>query len=1561
MKPSVLRKLNHLGKQTIAGCCLVAIVWSGSWIAVALGAPVSANKSVSPGNLKVNRAVPKVEPPKGGVLFSAKPTTEEIFRGRIFEEPLVPVGGQPSADENAALASALVGYAKRSGPDDFGALTAFLDSHSQSAWRPALLTDLGLEYYNTAHYSLALDAWTKAWALSKDATDQKGKAIADRAVGELAYMYARLGRMDDLEPLLNSVAGRMFVGPATEKISGARAGLSNMKDRPEIAFRCGPLALHRIKLLSGTKDAGDATIFSSASTQKGFSMPQLAELSRKVDLNYQMAFRDAGAPIVVPSVVHWKVGHYAAVIRQEGDRFLIQDPTFQNDVWATRQAIEAESSGYFLIPQGSLKQGWRTVETKEGGTIWGKGNVCCKDPKPDKCDDKKKDNGCDKKSCKGMAVANVHLMLVSLNIVDEPVGYSPPVGPPVTFAVTYNQREAFQPTTFAYSNLGPKWTFDWLSYITDNPLSPSADVNQYVMGGGTSTFTGFNSSTQTFAYEQYKQTRLTRTSSNAYELVSPDGSKKVYGQSDGSAGTSRKVFLTQVVDPSGNTVSLTYDADLRVVALTDAIGQVSIISYTNPNDFYKITRITDPFGRFASFDYDSSGRLIKITDVIGLTSQFTYETTGDFINSLITAYGTSTFTKGESGTTAWLETLYPNGERDRVEFNQSTNLGTPVSVPANQLPTGMATVNDFLWYRNTYYWSRNAYAAAYPDYTKAKLYHWLHTADNASASGILESEKEPLEGRIWYDYPGQSFANVVGTSNKPTHIGRVLDDGSTQLYTFEYDNFGHITKRIDPIGRTTSYVYAVNGIDLLEIRQTRAGQNELLSQTAYNVQHLPLTIKDAAGQTTTNTYNPRGRPLTIKNANNEVNTYNYSPDGHLTSVDGPLPGSGDTESFTYDSVGRTRTRTDVSGYTLTFDYDALDRLTKISFPDGTYRQSTYALLDLAQIRDRAGRITLFEYNPLRQMKKRTDPLGRVTLFQWCKCGDSKTLTDPMGRTTTWNHDVEGRVTSKQFTDGSGISYQYENSTSRLRMRVDEKSQATIYSYEQDDAINGTSYGNAAVTTPAVTYTYDKDYPRLASMADGTGTTLYSYVPNTGVALGAGQLAAVDGPLPNDTITYTYDKLGRRVSTAINGVAETSTFDAGGRVINVTNALGAFNYAYDGSSLRLTSQTYPNGQTTEVAYGTNLQDQKLERITHKQGSTPISEFLYTRDLPANRITTWSQQVGTQTPSLSTFSYDSENQVTGAAVTEGGNPVGTFSYSYDTAANRLTEQSTATSRQFSYNALNELISQAGATVAAATYQWDAENRLASLDSGNTSTRLTYDGLGRCAGIRQLINGSEVSNRRLLWCESDICEERNAVGAVTERFFAQGTKVEAGATPGSFFYTRDHLGSIRELVDATGAIRARYSYDPFGRRTRVSGDLEADFGFGRMFVASEANVSLTWHRAYDAELGRWLSRDPLEKAEVSQGANLYAYVRNNVLNTIDSLGLCCELEHEDVLYFKQLARISCHPRLYVGLLVVPGGSTFQAGGCATALGLYVDALDDLDDCQHKPCDPKPKPSCK
>jgi RHS repeat-associated protein len=1414
-------------------------------------------------------------------------TPQEIFLFRLFEEPLVPISAEPTLSENAALANALSVYSQCSGSDDFSSLTNFLEAYPTSPWNAALLTNLGIEYYNRGYCSKTLDVWGQAWELAKDVTDLPGQAIANRAVGELVYMYGRLGRMAELDALLQSIEGRAFFGPATEKIAGSREGLVNMLTRPGISFRCGPLALHRIMLAVCPDNPQSELIDATVSTQQGFSLCQVAEISQRIGLDYRIAFREQGAEFITPSVVHFKLDHFAAVLRREGDRYLLQDPTFKNDVWVTSSALEAEASGYFLIPPEKFLGGWRSVSASEAETIYGKGNVPNPSDPPGPSDPST-DSG---NSCTGMAVARIHLLNASLNINDEPVGYSPPVGSAVRFNVRYNQRDDQFSSSFNYSNFGAKWTFDWLSYIKDDPTNPLTDVKYYIMGGGNRSFTGFNAATRTYAFQLLDQTRLIRTSPNSYEMLSRDGSKKIFNQSDGAVGgTMRRVFLTQSIDPYGNVVSLTYDASLRVTAITDAIGQVTILSYDLPADIFKITKVTDPFGRFATFEYDASNRLIQITDVLGLTSEFTYEVDGvggtksDFITVLTTPYGVTKFTKNENGTTRSLEILYPDGERELVAFDQNSRI--PASDPPQSLPVGMAVRNDLLGFRNTYHWDRQGCAYAYGDYTKARIYHWLHSTDLQSPVGILESVKEPLEGRVWYEYAGQTSSNgpiVIGSSNKPIRKGRVLDDGSTQLYKYEYNDFGNVIKEIDPVGRTFSYIYAENGIDLLEVRQTRDGQNELLSQTVYNSKHLPLTQKDIAGQTTTYTYNARGQLLTETNARGDTTTYNYNVNGYRTSVDGPL-GAGDTTTWTYDAIGRVRSTTDVSGYTLTFDYDNFDRLTKITYPDTTFDRFTYTLLDRTLMQDRAGRQTSYEYNSIRQNIKQTDPLNRVTLYAWCKCGALKILTDPMGRTTTWRHDLQGRVKSKEYVGGSQVIYRYDNA-SRLRQRIDEKLQVTQYSYYWDNVVSQICYTNATVTTPPVSYTYDANYSRITSMTDGIGTTVYRYIPIAATpALGAGQLASIDGTLPNDTITYAYDELGRRVSTAINGVTSSLTYDAAGRITKNINALGVFNTTYDGVSNRVASQIYPNGQTTEFTYASNLQDRHLQRISNKRGITPISEFIYGHNIATGQIVSWSQQADTQTPEIYNFTYDLVNQLTAASASVGGVVVNNFNYSYDPASNLLTEQIGTAMRQFSYNALNELTSIEGDTSDPVTYRWDVEQRLTAIDSGNKNTQFTYDGFGRRVGIRELLNDVEVSNHRFVWCGNEICEERNSMGTVVKRYFPQGMKLETGVVTGNFFYTRDHLGSVREVIDNVGNIREKVNYDPFGKRILDLGDVDSDFGYTGHFYHADKGFYLTKFRAYDPRSARWLSRDPMDNAEILLGSNLYHYVNNNPINLVD-----------------------------------------------------------------------------
>src|SRR6185369_7909740 len=97
-------------------------------------------------------------------------------------------------------------------------------------------------------------------------------------------------------------------------------------------------------------------------------------------------------------------------------------------------------------------------------------------------------------------------------------------------------------------------------------------------------------------------------------------------------------------------------------------------------------------------------------------------------------------------------------------------------------------------------------------------------------------------------------------------------------------------------------------------------------------------------------------------------------------------------------------------------------------------------------------------------------LGRVTRFDWCKCGDLKSVIDALGRATTWRHDIQGRVTAKEYADGSQVSFEYEKTTSRVRQIRDEQNQLTQFSYNVDNSLAEKRYVDAIHPTPAVHFT-----------------------------------------------------------------------------------------------------------------------------------------------------------------------------------------------------------------------------------------------------------------------------------------------------------------------------------------------------------------------------------------------------------------------------------------------------------------------------------------------------------
>jgi RHS repeat-associated protein len=130
------------------------------------------------------------------------------------------------------------------------------------------------------------------------------------------------------------------------------------------------------------------------------------------------------------------------------------------------------------------------------------------------------------------------------------------------------------------------------------------------------------------------------------------------------------------------------------------------------------------------------------------------------------------------------------------------------------------------------------------------------------------------------------------------------------------------------------------------------------------------------------------------------------------------------------------------------------------------------------------------------------------------------------------------------------------------------------------------------------------------------------------------------------------------------------------------------------------------------------------------------------------------------------------------------------------------------------------------------------------------------------------------------------RDASGtSVLRRYFAQGESLVSGTGSSNYFYTRDHLGSVREAVGANGQLATRYNYDPYGQKFVLQEGIQTTFGFTGDFVHQKSGLNLTWFRALDSTIGRWLSRDP---AGERVSMNLYSYALSSPITKIDRLGL-------------------------------------------------------------------------
>ncbi|MBI4663666.1 MAG: hypothetical protein HY735_33105, partial [Verrucomicrobia bacterium] len=161
-----------------------------------------------------------------------------------------------------------------------------------------------------------------------------------------------------------------------------------------------------------------------------------------------------------------------------------------------------------------------------------------------------------------------------------------------------------------------------------------------------------------------------------------------------------------------------------------------------------------------------------------------------------------------------------------------------------------------------------------------------------------------------------------------------------------------------------------------------------------------------------------------------------------------------------------------------------------------------------------------------------------------------------------------------------------------------------------------------------------------------------------------------------------------------------------------------------------------------------------------------------------------------------------------------------------------------------------------------------------------RFVYDGWN----VLVELDGSNNVVQRYVW-GMDLSGSVQGAGGV-------GGLVAVKSSSGvAHFAAMDGNENVMGLVEgSTGLVSANYEYGPFGEPIRISGTQGKanPFRWSTKFTDDETDLVYYGHRYYNPSTGRFLSRDPIEE---KGGPNLYAFVSNNPIDSVDAFGLIQE----------------------------------------------------------------------
>jgi RHS repeat-associated protein len=938
------------------------------------------------------------------------------------------------------------------------------------------------------------------------------------------------------------------------------------------------------------------------------------------------------------------------------------------------------------------------------------------------------------------------------------------------------------------------------------------------------------------------------------------------------------------------------------------------------------------------------------------TTEFTYYPTGN-VETVKDARGNTTITAYDPTKTFPITIQNVLGHTQQFTYNKATGKILTSTDPDSQVTTSQYDTFGRLYHvmgpgnisEVTYVYDLISRPVKMTSTTKvadgkyAKAFSFVDGLGRQILSRV-EAEyqgvaKHIVSGEMQYNSRGQVIKKYLPYYiNVPTpNDAYIPPQNSTPCVSYEYDAMGRLVKTIRPDNKVSYTIYGINTIEAIN----ENGQHIRQTKDAYG---RAVEAEEDTGDLTDYVYDTLGNLTDTYDSSNPRNHVHMDYDtlGRKISMTDPDMGgfAGKSWQYYYDKVGNLVTQIDAKGQSITFQYDAINRLQSKS-TSVTYAYDDSAKSNcigrLSRVTDSSGSTEFFydilgreikttktiitssytierTYDSLDRLVTVKYPDNSVVTYTYNKQGGISTVTGDQGTAyvSSVNYNANGQIEHIAYGNGTSTDYTYDPCNFRLnQLKTSDPQKAAIQnlSYNFDPIGNVTSIQDS-VNSNTQSFQYDNLNRLTESTGNSYGQINYSYnsignllmkgsiTMEYGVTAGPHAVTAYTSSGVRKTISYDYN--GNMLTKGSNAFA----YDVENRLKDVMVAKGGVPFDL---SLNLTAGwnffSLPgfvpntNNKIKDILSSINgkydqvsTYDSTQGKWIHYVGDTKFSQF-DTFDIGKGYL------IYITAPCTLTLSGSFPATSQANQLKAGWNLVAAPTNSTidpSRAFQGITYDSIAV-----YNGTGYTYNPATLQKGNAYWIHVAIDQTWSVPLSQVETKYTYDGDGGRV-LRQ-------ENNEITVYIGSSYESVGPAGQlpdkITKHIFMGSTRICSvehlrGGTslsnPSSevehvYYYHQDHIGSSNVITDETGVVVNILEYTPFGEVSRSTGNYSTDKRFtGKIWDESSA-LYYYGARYYDPELGHFITADPtIQHPFDPQDLNRYSYCRNNPINYIDPTGL-------------------------------------------------------------------------